>query len=380
MSTSTTSARCEPALPTDPPVTRDRHQAQAHAQASLPELLAAGIALAVCLGARLPHRLAEELGIREWALALVVAVVVVSVARSLARAPFTLHRRTARGHGLLRWASGEVGTLLATFFVGALVALPLYMLLRATPRWWLVAWLASAAVTVAWQLAMPLLLQTRTGPPAPASGPLAGRLRDLAAQAEVDLPAGVMVATKDSSRGANAYVVGLGPTRRVVLEQAVAAWPPELVDQAVAHELGHVRLGHAARRLPLALGAQLASLAAAAAVLSWTPVLHLAGLRSAGDPASYPLLLAAGAVVVLPARCLLAWHSRAQERAADRFALRLLERPHDFTAMLRRAADESSTPSRLPLWRRLTASHPPVDARAAASEAFLSTDFRPSGA
>ena len=43
----------------------------------------------------------------------------------------------------------------------------------------------------------------------------------------------------------------------MVLEHDLAAWPADLVDQVVAHELGHWRLGHGARRLPLTLLAEL---------------------------------------------------------------------------------------------------------------------------
>jgi STE24 endopeptidase len=383
VSTSTTSARPTPALPlTDQPVGNDRPTQGP----SLAESLTLGAALALCLLAKLTHRLAAAVGARGWISTLVVAVAVVSIARAVARAPFAFRRSlrrpssTSAAAGVRGWALREAGMAGATFGVGILVAAPLYLLVRATPRWWLYAWFISAAVTVAWQVAMPVLLATRAGSLVPASGPLAARLHALGRQAGVDLPGGVVVATKASNRCANAYVVGLGPTRRVVLEQAVVSWPPELVDQAVAHELGHVRLGHAGRRLPLAVLAQLATLAGAAALVSLAPVLRLAGIDAIADPAGYPLLLAVGAVVVLPARCLLAWHARAQERAADSFALSLLERPDDFAAMLRRASADSGAPSRLPWWRHLTASHPPVDERVTGSRNFVPTGFQPTGA
>lgn len=350
-----------PALPnTDPSVASDRH----HIGPGLAEPLALAAALGLCVATRLPQRVTEAVGIRDWTFALVVAVAVVSVARALARAPFT-RRRNAGPTTLARWAATEVGTLVATFLVGMVVAVPLYALLRATPAWWLPAWIASATATVLWQLAMPVALRARVGSLDPAPEPLDHRLRSLAVRAGVNLPSGVVVAAKAKHRCANAYVVGLGATRQVVLEQAVVEWPPELVEQAVAHELGHVRLGHSARRLPVGLLVQLGTLAAAAAVLSYAPLLHLAGVRHVADPASYPLLLAVGALVVLPARCLLAWQARAQERAADRFALALLKRPDHFNAMLHRAAADSGAPRQLPWWRRLTASHPPIDQRAA---------------
>lgn len=335
------------------------------------ESLLTGCALVVCLAAHLPHRILDATGIRPWGLALVVAVTVVSGVRAVARAPFALARslrdEPSRSAAVRQWARSEATVALVSIAAGAAFTLPVYALLRATPAWWLPAWLLFAAVTVVWQLAMPFTIAARAGALTPAPGPHDDRLRALAARAGVNVPGGIAVAGKPGHRRCNAYVVGFGPARRVVLEQGVAAWPAELVDQVVAHELGHVRLGHNARRLPLTLLAQLATLAAAAAVLAFQPLLDWAGVASAGDPRSYPLLLVAGALVALPARCLLAWRDRAQERAADRFALALLDRPDHFAAMLHRVAEDSGAPRRLPWWQRLTATHPPVDERAAAA-------------
>ncbi len=329
------------------------------------ESLAIGCALVVCVTAQLAQRVLDALGIQAWGLALVVVVAVVTGVRALARAPFTFPR-SPRPAALALWAGAETKIALAALFVGAVVSLPLYALLRATPAWWLIAWLGFAAVTVVWQLASPFFLRAQAGPLAPAPPELTERVQAIAVRTGVDLGGGVVVAGKPGSRRCNAYVVGLGPTRRLVLEQAIAAWPPELIDQVVAHELGHWRLGHAGRRLPLSILCQLATLAAAAAVLSYRPLLDWAGIAEIGDPASYPLLLVVGAVLALPARCLLAWRDRAQERAADAFALALLDRPDDFDAMLERAADDSGAPRHLPWWRLATASHPPIDERAAA--------------
>ncbi len=351
-----------------PPVEHDPHH-EAHRAQSAPrvvsvwEALATACALVVCVTARLPHRVLDATGVRGWALSLIVVVAVVGGVRALARAPFTLHRSSAVRH----WAGEELKVGLAAVAVGTAVSLPLYALVRATPWWWLWAGLMFAAITVAWQFAAPLALRAQAGPLAPGPDTLADRVQALAERAGVDLGGGgVVVAGKPGTGHCNAYVVGLGPTRRLVVERAVASWPPELVDQVVAHELGHWRLGHSARRLPLTVVCQLATLAAAAAALSSPPVLALAGVADAGDPRSYPFLLVLGALVALPARCLLAWRDRAQERAADRFALDLLDRPRDFTAMLHRAATESSTPTELVWWRRATASHPSIDQRAAA--------------
>ncbi|HVM02379.1 MAG TPA: M48 family metalloprotease [Acidimicrobiales bacterium] len=331
------------------------------------QAVATALAALICLLAELPGLVVDALGVRGWGLAVVVVVAVVSGARTVLWAPLTLAstlRQRPRPPALRRWAGEQLTTFLASTAVAAAVAIPLYGLLRATPWWWLAVWALSASVTVGWQLALPAVLRARSGGLAPAPDHLAARLGMVAACAGAGAPE-VVVAGRAGRRSCNAYVAGLGPTRRIVLEPAIVAWPPELVDQAVAHEFGHWRLRHAARRLPLTLLAQLATLAAAAAALASPSLLAWAGVPGVGSPLSYPLLLTVGAVVAVPARVGLAWHDRAQERAADRFALALLGRPADFAAMLDRAAGEGGAPRDLPWWRRVTASHPPIDERAA---------------
>ena len=346
-------------------------QAPAGHGVSTAESLATGLSLAFCLVARLPHRILDATGIRAWGLALVVVIAAVSGARTVVRAPFTLRRSlratSTPAAALRRWAGEETKIVVAGIAVGTVMTFPLYALLRSASNWWLPAAILFATVTIIWQLLLPLALRARAGGTTPPD--LEARVHAVAGRAGVDV-GDVIVTGKPGSTRANAYVVGIGRTRRVVLEQGLAAWPPDLVDQVVAHELGHWRLGHCARRLPLTVLAELAALAAAAGALSSTLLLDAAGVTAAGDPRSYPLLLAVGAVVALPVRGLLAWRDRAQERAADRFALLTLDRPDLFDAMLQRAAADTGTPRSLPWWRRLTASHPPIDERAAACHAY----------
>jgi STE24 endopeptidase len=326
------------------------------------EAVVTGVALVVCIAARLPHRALEAAGVTGWVLAVVVVVAVVNGVRMVVRAPFT---RSI--------SPKDVTDFVVMTVIGAVLTVPLYAFLRATPRWWLYAWLLFAAVTLLGQMAMPLILRAQSGPLHPADPRLAELVAGVAQRAGLEVRGGVLVAGKHDDRRCNAYVVGLGPTRRVVIESGTAAWAPELVDQVVAHEIGHWRLGHAATRLPLALACQLATLAAAAWVLSLQPLLHWGGVSSVADPRSYPLLLLLTPVLALPARCLLAWRDRAQEREADRFALALLGTPDQFSAMLERAANEGGAARTLSGWRRLTASHPPISERAAACTRFAST-------
>ena len=115
------------------------------------------------------------------------------------------------------------------------------------------------------------------------------------------------------------------------------------------------------------------TLALAAWALSFSPLLQWAGVTTAGDPRSLPLLLLLTPVLVLPARLLLSWQDRRQERAADQFALVLLRAPDQFAAMLDRAADEGGAPRHLGWRQRIIASHPSIEERAHACMRFAST-------
>ncbi|MGH9125493.1 MAG: M48 family metalloprotease [Acidimicrobiales bacterium] len=341
--------------------------------------IAASAAVVACTLTHLPDHLLSLTGVQGWVPGLVVVMALVNGARGVARAPFTYARREM---SKARWAAQTVSTLVAAVGIGVVLTIPLYALLRASSWWWLWAWALFAAVTVAGQFLMPLIMGRRLGPLEPAPAELALLVQTIESQVSVasaesrgstrrgnSAGAGVYVAT-DSPRPAsrrssqcNAYVLGLGRTRRVVLEPGMAAWPPTLIAQAVAHELGHWRLHHTARRLPLAVAVQLATFALAAAVLSFHPLLSWAGIASAGDPRSYPLLLALTAAFVFPARLILAAYDRGQERAADRFALHVLGDPDAYAAMLDLLGRNGDAFRELPWWRQLTATHPAIDQR-----------------
>jgi STE24 endopeptidase len=119
----------------------------------------------------------------------------------------------------------------------------------------------------------------------------------------------------------NAYVSGIGRTRRVVVfDTLLQAADPAAVEVVVAHELGHRRDGHVAKFTLLAMAG-----AAGAVLVLWAVL----GTR-VGDPRTLPeallLLLGPRAGALAPG----AWLSRRFERAADRCSLELTEQPAAF--------------------------------------------------
>jgi STE24 endopeptidase len=175
----------------------------------------------------------------------------------------------------------------------------------------------------------------------------------------------------DASRrttAANAYVTGLGATKRVVLyDTLVRDFTPEEVDLVVAHELGHVRHRDVPRGLLfLLVVAPVAAHAAQRLIEAWIP-----------DPSRRrtAALVPAGALavgVVSSAVSTVANQlSRAIERRADAYALTLTAAPEPFIAFEQRIAVKNIADPDPPRWLTfLMATHPPTVERIGAGVTF----------
>lgn len=171
----------------------------------------------------------------------------------------------------------------------------------------------------------------------------------------------------DASRrtsGANAYVNGLGPTKRVVLyDTLLDRYSPAEVSVVVAHELSHVR--H--RDVPRALA--FSAFVAGPAALA---VAELSGELSPDRRSpTIPALALAYSVVSGPVGMIARRLSRAIERRADAESLRLSGNPDAFIAFQRAVALQNVADVTPRGWvRRLLASHPPTLERIGAAVAF----------
>lgn len=195
------------------------------------------------------------------------------------------------------------------------------------------------------------------------------RLRALLARAGANVRE---VCSLDFSRRtaeANAAVIGLGRSRRVVLaDTLLAEFPPDEVEAVVAHELGH----HVRRDVLRLLAGELALLwlGLLLAALVAPATLPLLSLPSLDYVPGYPQLYAVAGMAGLLASPLARWWSRRIERAADVYALALTDRPAAFAAALRRLARQNLVELTPPRWAELLlASHPPMARRIALAEA-----------
>lgn len=338
----------------------------------------AALLLALALGRpRWSRRLAARLG-RRPALGSLAAGALLWIALSLASLPAGLlgHARAVEvgistqslGSWLYDFALGSaIGALLAALGIGLLAAI----WRRFGSRWWLPGTVAVVALAAIYLVLSPILV----GPAfndfrrLSADDPVRADVLRLANAAEVDV--GEVLSVDASRRGnsLNAYIGGLGPTKRVVVYDTLltAAQRAEL-RSVLAHELGHVANKDLIRGLGfIALVAPLGLLFAgllARALLARRGVVP-------GTPAALAALLLGIGLAVTLLGIVGNQLSRDVEASADAFALELTDDPAALIALQRRLARANlNDPDPPALTSFLLSTHPTPAERVGAALAY----------
>jgi len=230
---------------------------------------------------------------------------------------FDLSSQTLRGW-LADWAKAETVELV----LAAAVWVAAIGLARAFPHWWpLPAAAALALFVLLMSFIAPVVLEPLFNRFRPLEDErLAAELRALAERAGVPVRDVLVADASRRTRRTNAYVSGLGPTRRVVVWDTLLAdaSEPEL-KLIVAHELGHRRDRHVLKGTLLGMGGAIVVVLVLWAVL---------GRLQPSDFPNAALLVTGIEIAGLPA---ISWLSRRWERAADRSSLELT---HDLDAFV----------------------------------------------
>jgi STE24 endopeptidase len=346
--------------------------------------LLAGVAVALLLGltpagARIVEWVAQPFH-GQWLAEALVGGLVLLFTLWLVSLPFAVRRHIVlRDHGLSTqgWAGWSVDLLKSlgvAAVTGAVVLAGFYTLTRLAPAWW---WafgaVAAAALIVVLSFVFPVVVEPlfNTFTPMP-DGPLREELVTMAARDGIPVRDVLVADASRRTRGLNAYVSGLGATRRlVVYDTLLREATPGQVRSVVAHELGHTR------ERDSDIGALLGALGAAAAVVGlyllgeWDALLGRAGVDSIAAPTAIGLVLAVLAVAGLVSGPLQNLVSRRIEARADQHALRLTGDPAEFAAMQLRLAEVNLADVQPPrIEYLLFATHPDTVERLAAAREY----------
>jgi STE24 endopeptidase len=238
------------------------------------------------------------------------------------------------------WAIDRVKEIAINAVLLLLALAPLFLLARRYPH----GWVWPAAVGAAFLVFLlgflaPIALEPVFNTFRPLDdAALSQRLHTLARRAGAPVRDILVADASRRTTKANAYVSGIGKTRRVVLWDTLLETPQDQVAVVLAHELGHRVRRHVAALTALTM------LGAAGFVV----VLRTLKPQPAPRDTAFILLLgAAGQLLVLPAASALL---RRFERSADRFSLELTGDRGAYEALHRDLAIANLSDLRPPKW------------------------------
>jgi Zn-dependent protease with chaperone function len=268
-----------------------------------------------------------------------------------------------------RWAGEWLkGVAVGSLGLALVLWIPYVLLEKSPKRWWLYAGLATLPIATLMLVITPVWVDPLFNEYQPMQDKvLEARVLAMAERAGIHGSRVYQVNKSVDTKAVNAYVTGLGGTKRIVFwDTILSRLEPDQVLFVTAHEMGHFVLRHT---LAFILGAALVT------TLSLYVVHRVAGRLIArfsdrfgfsrlSDVASFPLLLLLGSIVSLVLTPLVLAFNRYQEHEADRFALEITRANRAAATTFVRLQQENlgvPRPSALyVLWR---ASHPPLGNR-----------------
>jgi STE24 endopeptidase len=308
---------------------------------------------------------------------LAVAISLWLVALPLGAIGLWWRRRYGLSHqGASGWVRDQVVALgVESLLVAATVAGALGLAAWLGRSWWLVGAPVFVFAGVLYFLAQPLLIQPLFNrfEPLP-NARLAADIKELGRREGVSVDKVLVADASKRTTAANAYVSGIGPTKRVVFYDTILDGrftQPEL-ESVAAHELGHVARSHIWKGL------------------GWFALIAIPGVflvawiteRRGGlpDPALVPLGIAVAIVFSFLAMPFGNLVSRRYEAEADWMALTATQDPQSFIGLEKRLTVTALGDPDPPAWTNvLLGTHPTPMRRIGMAEAFRSRGPAPGG-
>ncbi len=267
--------------------------------------------------------------------------------------------------------SFAVGLVLFALLLGLL----LWVMIQSPQSWWLIAGGGMAVISVIFATLFPVLILPLFNRYTPIED------EELTASLDNILARGGLKSSgffeQDMSRQTkkeNAFLAGLGKTRRVVLaDNLIANMTVPEIESIIAHEVGHFKRRHIWKHIGTGTGLQILVFFLTHQVMQRAFPSFLSSPRAnlALLPPLFILIGFFGGFLFAPFAQAL---SRRFERQADTYALNAISSPRSFQSALAGLADRNLSNAYPAWWIKLFYySHPPIGERLAAADAYSMT-------
>ena len=316
---------------------------------------------------------------QRYALAVLLFVLFLSVAAKLLG--FALdyygfrveHRFHLSNQKLGGWLWDELKGWFVSFLLMAVLIEIIYYFIRVSPQyWWLISWAIFIVLTIFFAQIAPVVFFPLFYKFKPLEREeLKARLLKLSERAGTRVRGVYEWKLSEKSKKANAALMGLGATRRIIVaDNLLTAYSDDEIEAILAHELGHHVHRHIFKSIFVQVGVSLLGFWAANWALNYA-VDVLKMFDSLHDFANLPLLALISTLLSLLLLPLLNAYSRYNERQADRYCFQSVPTVVPFITAMNKLGDQNLAerePSRLV--ELLFHSHPPIPKRIRAAEAW----------
>jgi len=285
---------------------------------------------------------------------------------------FVEHRFGLSDQSFPSWLLDEAKSAILTFAVSMLAVQVFYLILRNFPvTWWVIGAFLWMFFSIVVARLLPVIIIPLFFKYLPITDEaLKERIRVLGQKAGIRILDVCQIDLSRKTKKANAALVGLGGTRKVILaDTLIEGFTPEEVEAVAAHEFGHQKYRHIWQLIIFSGLMTLIGFFLLSRVLE--RIAAFAGATGVSDLYIFPslvFLMICFSMVILPLQNLF---SRALERQADAFTLETTGSPRAFISMMRKLASRNladEDPSKLK--KIFFYDHPPIRERIRMAEGY----------
>jgi len=315
---------------------------------------------------------------RPW-LALLIYLALFGIIAQVAGLPFDFlrgywleHRYGLSNLTLAGWVKDQLKGLAVGGTLAALALELLYIAMRRWPeRWWIVCAIGAVGFFVLLANLAPVLIYPIFFKFKPLENPsLTERLLELSRRADTRVKGVFEWKLSEKTKKANAALMGLGNTRRIILSDTLLKqFQDEEVEAVLAHELGHHVHRHIFQSIAIQGAATFVGFYLIRLALGWLGP-HF-GFQGIADFANLPLLALVTTFLSLALLPVVNSYSRAMERQADAYALRAIPSRAPFISSMEKLADLNLAERQPHAWIEfIFHSHPSIQKRIAFAQKF----------